>query len=198
MKYLFNFVALMLTVVSVAGAAGISNSTLHNLQTAYNGESNARAKYLEFAKKAEQEGYGQVASLFRAAAAAEQIHRTCEASVIKEMAATPRAKIALPPIKSTQQNLEDSASKGEAYERDTMYPQFIRQARTDGNNRAAQCFTYAQAAEAEHFNLFKAAARDLAQMKGAAGTYYVCTEGGYTMERLDVSKCPGGKHLELK
>jgi rubrerythrin len=130
MKYLFNFVALMLTVVSVAGAAANSNSTLHNLQTAYNGESNARAKYLKFAKKAEQEGYGQVASLFRAAAAAEQIHRTCEASVIKEMDATPQAKIALPPIKSTKQNLEDSASKGEAYERDTMYPQFIKQART--------------------------------------------------------------------
>jgi rubrerythrin len=188
----------MLTVVFVAEAAAISNSTLHNLQTAYNGESNARAKYLEFAKKAEQEGYGQVASLFRAAAAAEQIHRTCEASVIKEIGATPQAKIALPPVTSTKQNLEDSASKGEAYERDTMYPQFIRQARTDGNNRAAQCFIYAQAAEAEHFNLFNAAARDLAQMKGDAVTYYVCTEGGYTMARLDVSKCPDGRYLKVK
>ena len=198
MKYLFNFVALMLTVVFVAGAAATSNGTLHNLQTAYNGESNARAKYLEFAKKAEQEGYGQVASLFRAAAAAEQIHRTCEASVMNEMGATPQAKVALPPIKSTKQNLEDSASKGEAYERDTMYPQFIRQARTDNNNRAAQCFSYAQAAEAQHFNLFNAAARDLSQTKGSAASYYVCTEGGYTMARLDVSKCPDGRYLKVK
>jgi rubrerythrin len=198
MKYLFNFAALMLAVVSMARAVDISNSTLHNWQTAYDGESNARAKYLEFAKKAEQEAYGRVASLFRAAAAAEHIHRTCEASVIKEMGATPQAKIALPDIRSTKQNLEDSASKGEAYERDTMYPQFIKQARKDGNHRAAQCLTYAQAAEAEHFNLFNAAARELAQMKGGPATYYVCTEGGYTMARLDVSKSPGGKYLKVK
>jgi hypothetical protein len=78
--------------------------------------------------------------------------------------------------------LEDSANKGEGYERDTMYPRFIRQARKDANEEAAQCFTWARAAEAEHFKLFTAAARNLDQMKGGPRTYYVCSEGGYTME----------------
>ena len=49
-------------------------TTLDNLVTAYNGESNAHARYVEFAKKADEDGYGQVASLFRAAARAEEIH----------------------------------------------------------------------------------------------------------------------------
>ncbi len=198
MKYFVSFAALILTVASVAQAAHTANSTLHNLQIAYNGESNARAKYLEFAKQADREGYGRAAGLFRAAAAAEQIHRTCEAAVIKQMGATPQAKIELPPIKSTKQNLEDSANKGEAYERDIMYPKFISQARKDGSPNAAQCFTYARTAEAEHFKLFTAAARGLDQMKGGAATYYVCTEGGYTMPALNVAKCPGGSYEQVK
>jgi len=50
-----------------AAEAG-SKSTLDNLQTAYNGESNAEARYEAFAAKADEEGYKSVAALFRAAA----------------------------------------------------------------------------------------------------------------------------------
>jgi rubrerythrin len=181
-----------------ASTAETASKTLQNLQSAYNGESNAHAKYLEFAKHADSEGYGKVGSLFRAAAAAEEIHRTCEAAVIREMDATPQAEVKLPPIKSTKQNLEDSANKGEAYERDTMYPRFIRQARKDGNNEAVQCFDWARTAEAEHFKLFTAAARNLDKMQGGPTTYYVCSEGGYTMAKLNAAKCPGGKYEEVK
>src|ERR1019366_3341753 len=192
------FAIVGLAVSAIVFAQQAPNKTLANLQTAYNGESNANAKYLEFAKQADSEGYGKVASLFRAAAAAEQIHLTCEAAVIKEVGATPQAEIKTPPAKSTKQNLEDSANKGEGYERDTMYPRFIRQARKDGNKGATQCFTWARAAEAEHFKLFTAAARNLTQMKGGPATYYVCSEGGYTMAKLNASKCPGGKYEEVK
>jgi rubrerythrin len=47
-----------------------------NLQDAFAGESQANRKYLAFAKKADKEGYAQVARLFRAAAAAETVHAT--------------------------------------------------------------------------------------------------------------------------
>lgn len=53
-----------------------STETLQNLQTALNGERNAHARYLAFAEEADQEGYEAVASLFRAAAAAEEVHST--------------------------------------------------------------------------------------------------------------------------
>lgn len=187
-----------LALPHAASTAETAGKTLQNLQSAYNGESNAHAKYLEFAKKADSEGYGNVGSLFRAAAVAEDIHRNCEAAVIREMDATPQAEVKLPPVKSTRQNLQDSANKGEAYERDTMYPRFISQARKDGNNEAAQCFDWAKTAEAEHFKLFTSAARSLEKMRSSPTPYYVCSEGGYTMAKLNAAKCPGGKYQEVK
>ncbi len=48
--------------------------THENLIAAFNGESQASQRYLAFAKKADQEGYPQIARLFRAAAAAESVH----------------------------------------------------------------------------------------------------------------------------
>jgi rubrerythrin len=197
-KVVLILVAIGLAGIATARGADVSNKTLRNLQSAFNGESNAHAKYLDFAKQADSEGYGKVASLFRAAAAAEQIHLTCEAAAIREMSAMPQADVKTAPVKSTKQNLEDSANKGEAYERDTMYPQFIKQAHKDGSREAAQCFTWARAAEAEHFKLFSAAARNLDQMKGGPKTYYVCSQGGYTMAKLNAAKCPGGKYDEVK
>jgi len=48
--------------------------TVKNLKEAFAGESQANRKYLAFAKKADEDGYPQVAKLFRAAAEAETIH----------------------------------------------------------------------------------------------------------------------------
>ncbi len=47
---------------------------MENLAAAFAGESQANRKYLAFAKKAEEEGYPQIAKLFKAAAAAETVH----------------------------------------------------------------------------------------------------------------------------
>jgi rubrerythrin len=49
-------------------------ATMDNLQEAFAGESQANRKYLAFAKKAEKDGFAQVAKLFRAAAEAETVH----------------------------------------------------------------------------------------------------------------------------
>ena len=104
------------------------SKTLENLIAAFNGESNANAKYIEYAKKADEEGYQGVASLFRAAAAAEEIHFKNHAEVIKKLGGTPKADIQLPKILSTKENLVD-AIKGENYEHDVMYPDFLKSPR---------------------------------------------------------------------
>ena len=49
-------------------------ATMDNLKEAFAGESQANRKYLAFAKKAEEDGFAQVARLFRAAAEAETVH----------------------------------------------------------------------------------------------------------------------------
>ena len=179
-------VFLLLLAYAAIASAG---TTLQNLQAAYNGESNAHARYLAFAQKADQEGYAQAAALFRAAARAEQIHAANHAAVIKKMGAAPEAKIETPDVKSTKANLE-AAVKGETYERDVMYPDFLKQARAEGNKDAIQTFNYAKTAEAEHAKLYTAGAADPEKMKVKGAKYEVCTVCGYTVPKVDFSKCP--------
>ena len=50
------------------------SKTENNLKESFAGESQANRKYLAFAKKADEEGYPQVARLLRAAAEAETVH----------------------------------------------------------------------------------------------------------------------------
>ncbi len=52
------------------------SKTETNLHDAFAGESQANRKYLAWAKKAEQEGFKQIAKLFKAVAEAETIHAT--------------------------------------------------------------------------------------------------------------------------
>jgi hypothetical protein len=127
MKNSASIVALALLLFAVAIAAyatqnsATGDRTLQNLQTAFNGESNAHARYLAFAVKADQEGYGGVASLFRAAARAEEIHAANHLVEIKKLGGSAQAKIDSPVVKGTKENLE-AAVRGETYERDISIP----------------------------------------------------------------------------
>ena len=180
-----------MTISGLSNAGDTKNGkTMENLQAAFNGESNAHAKYLAYAEKADAEGYGRVASLFRAAASAEKIHLTNHARVIESMGGTPKAEIKLPEIKSTSDNLAE-AIKGESYERDTMYPDFLSQAKKDDNPDAVRTFTYAQAAEAEHARLYQKALNNLASWKAPKADFYVCPTCGYTVEgNPSFASCP--------
>lgn len=167
----------------------LNSKTLANLQEAFNGESNANAKYLEYAKKADAEGYGKVASLFRAAAFAEGVHLRNHAEVIKKMGGTPKAEIKLPEIKSTEENLK-AAITGETYERDTMYADFMIEARRTGNKNALRTFNFAKVAEDEHAKLYAQALTNLEQWKGGKTTFYVCQTCGFTTTDANLQKCP--------
>ncbi len=183
--------SILLPAAAVAGtktAEKSSSSTLENLQTAFNGESNARNKYLLFAKKAVEEGYGEVASLFRAAAKAEEIHANNHAVVIRKLGAEPKADIQAPEVKSTRENLE-AALAGEVFERDSMYPEFIAEAKEAKNSDALRTFTFAIKTEAEHARLYTEALSKLETLKGASKQYFVCAVCGYTTENLNFLRC---------
>jgi len=166
-----------------------AKTTLENLQTAFNGESNAHARYLAFATKADQEGFKAVASLFRAAAAAEDIHAKRHAKVIRKIGGSPVADIQKPDVKTTKENLE-AAMKGETYEKDVMYPEFLMQAKLENNRRAAKAFRFALSAEAEHAKLYAEALNAMDAWKDAPKTFYVCNECGFTTTVLPDPRCP--------
>jgi rubrerythrin len=183
--------SLLLPAAVVAGATqpkSDTTATVDNLQAAFNGESNARHRYSAFAEKADAEGYGKVASLFRAASRAEQIHAENHAAVLRNLGAEPKAKIETPEVNTTRENLA-AAIRGETYERDEMYPSFIEEARASKNAAAIKTFTYALKAEAEHARLYSQALENLDKLRGKPLTYYVCTVCGYTTEKLDFLRC---------
>ena len=164
-------------------------TTLENLQKAYDGESNARARYVECAKKAEEEGYGQVASLFRAVARSEEIHAGNHADVIKKMGGTAKADLKKPDVKSTKENLA-LALIGESFERDTMYPDFVKQAKAENNKDAAETFNYSLQCETGHAKLFQEALENIDQWKTGKKDFFVCGVCGNTVTKVDFEKCP--------
>ena len=90
-RFAYSLLALTLALIALPSGAAAATTTLDNLQAGFNGESNAHSRYLAFAEKADQEGYGEVASLFRAAAKAEEVHAANHAAVIKKMGGTAQA-----------------------------------------------------------------------------------------------------------
>ncbi len=148
--------------------------TEKNLQEAFAGESQANRKYLAFAKKAEEEGYPQVAKLFRAAAEAETVHAHNHLRVLGG-------------IKSTKENLE-AAISGESYEFQNMYPQMIEDAEAEGNDEARRTFVFANEVEKIHAELYRKALENLG--KNEEVDYYVCQVCGNTVEGSAPDTCP--------
>jgi rubrerythrin len=195
-----------IVVVSKSGAATTivpilpapaEKTTLDNLQTAFNGESNAHARYLVFAKKADTEGYGKAASLFRAAARAEKVHFTHHSKIIKELGGVPSAKIEPAAVKTTAENLE-TAMKGEIYESTVMYPEFLARAEKDRIRGAIDTFEDAGKAEAVHASLYKKALENLPEWEGKSQKFEVCTFCGNVVEKINFKDCPiCGKSKDL-
>lgn len=172
----------------MSSAAPAVSQTLKNLQTAFEGESNASARYTAFAAKAQEEGYLRVATLFRAAARAEQVHAANHAKVITRLGATPEATIAKTVVGTTADNLA-AAKQGEEYERDVMYPDFIRQAEAAGEAGAVRTFRLACEAEAVHATLYGEALANL-EAQRAAAVFYVCPFCGEVTDNVKQRSCP--------
>ena len=147
-----------------------------NLKEAFAGESQANRKYLAFAKKAEQDGFPNIARLFRTAAEAETIHAHGHLS-------------AMDGVKSTAENLE-AAVGGETYEYKEMYPPMLRQAEAE-NHKAKRMFGYAVKAEAVHAKLYQMALDAVRSGKDLSETkFYLCPVCGHIEMGNPPASCP--------
>jgi rubrerythrin len=143
-------------------------TTTDNLKDAFAGESQANQKYRAFAKKAEKEGFANIAKLFRTAAEAERIHAEGHLN-------------SLDGIGSTVENLQ-AAIDGETYEYTEMYPPMHDQAVKD-DHKAQRMFKYALDAEKIHADLYKIALEAAKQ--------------GKDLEVEDIYLCPVCGHIEF-
>ena len=163
-------------------------TTNDNLKDAFAGESQANQKYRAFAKKAEQDGFPNVARLFRTTAEAERIHAEGHLKGLGDIGAT-------------ADNLK-AAIEGETYEYTTMYPPMLEQAEAEGH-RARTMFGYAVKAEAVHAELYRRALEAVAQGKDLTELkFYLCPvcghiEFGVPPERCPICKTLGSKFVEV-
>lgn len=163
-------------------------ATLENLKAAFNGESNASAKYAIYAEAAAEQGYLGVASLFRAASRAETIHAGRHAAVIKAWGSDVTAEIGTYTGKSITEMLQDAVA-GETEEFTHMYPGFIQEADTRGFTDAVKSFTGAMKAEVVHAGLYKEALENLDGWKESR-TFAVCPVCGWTEVGIPTERCP--------
>jgi len=147
----------------------------NNLKEAFAGESQASMKYRAFALKADIDGYGQAARLFRATELAEMIHAHNHLKALGQLG-------------STEDNLQ-TGIEGETYEFSDMYPRFMADAEAEGDKDALRCFRFASDAERVHAELYKKYLSDL--KKGDADIdVYVCMVCGHVEEGDAPEACP--------
>ncbi|HNZ03879.1 MAG TPA: rubrerythrin family protein [Myxococcota bacterium] len=152
--------------------------TSDNLKEAFSGESQARNKYVAYARKAAIDGLPNVAKLFRAAADAEEVHAQ-------------RHWKALGMVRDTLQNLEDGLA-GETYEVEQMYPGFLAQAEKEQEISAAHAFKGALEAEKIHMTLYADAIAKVRETGKDIGEFrvYTCEVCGYTHVGDPIDRCP--------
>ena len=163
--------------------------TQANLKEAFAGESQANRTYLAYGDRAAKDGFGQVAKLFRAVAAAETIHAHAHLR-------------AMDGVKGTAENLQEAAA-GEKYEFEQMYPPMVATAEKEGNRRASISMRNAMEVEKVHHALFNQALGAVNDGKDLDDApIRVCPVCGHTVigdapDQCPVCKAKGEKFMEI-
>ena len=189
-------IAVAMLLQSFAGNSSNSKSvnagTLNyeNMKDAFKGETTASAKYAAYSKKAEEEGYHEIALLFKAASASEKIHANNHKAVLREGGQQAPSFTPEFTVKSTKENLKDAIA-GETYEITTMYPEFIVNANKAGNQFSLISLNYAYKTEQKHKPLYEKAlaALESNNVKSLPSVFYVCPTCGNTYDTKAPSRC---------
>lgn len=151
--------------------------TNDNLKSAFAGESQAHMRYTIFADKAEEEGFKNIARLFRAIAFAERVHATNHLNTLNG-------------INLTVDNL-NVAIEGERYEVNEMYPAYKAVAELQDEKRAINSTHYALEAEKIHEALYSEAKEAAKAGKDLSiGDIYICPVCGHTVVGKAPARCP--------
>jgi rubrerythrin len=163
---------------------------MQNMQDAFKGETTASAKYAAYSKKAEEEGFHEIAMLFKAASKSENIHANNHKVVLEEAGVVVGIITPEFTVKTTKENLQD-AIKGEGYEVSTMYPEFLINANKAGNQLAQVSLNYAYKTEQKHKVFYEKALAALENntVKSLPTVYFVCPTCGNTYDTKAPQRC---------
>ncbi len=144
------------------------------LREAYVGEAKAALRLSMFADRADQEGYPQIARLFRVIAFSEEIHGKRALRVLKE-------------IKTTEENLAESF-ESEKTVAEIAYDRFVKMAEQAGDKQALLHFSQSRDVEETHAKLYKQAMNHF--MEERQTVYHVCKVCGYVADGVLPEECP--------
>jgi rubrerythrin len=177
-------------IVLASAPLARSQTTLSELQLAFQRETNDNARYLTYARQADVEGLAEVAALFRAIARAEAIHAGNHAQIIRTMGATASALPEAVKCGATEENLQAAIANEERQQHRT-YPALVHRAKREYRSRIAERIQRLREAEGQHGILFSQALTTLRLSNPSSQRYYyVCPECGYTTEEITFDKCP--------
>ena len=166
----------------------VVGSTDDNLQNAFSNEMNGKERYKRAAQQADAEGYPGLAVLFRACAAAEQVHADRDVQAIAYTGKTARAVLERSLSLAAADQLRMAITQ-ETWEETQFYPALIARARAEHRTEAVRSLSFALAAEREHVRLLTAAQLTLDQ-RLPAKPLWVCPYCGRTVESVGFHTCP--------
>ncbi|MEW6079850.1 MAG: rubrerythrin [Thermodesulfobacteriota bacterium] len=155
--------------------------TARNLMLSFAGESQARNRYTYFSRRALEEGYVQIADIFRETADQECEHalrffKFFNGGEMEITGSFPSGVIA-----DTYANLT-AAADGERFEHTRLYPDFAQTARDEGFERAAETWEAIIVSERQHEKRYRELAANLLAGKTFARereTVWRCRNCGY-------------------
>jgi len=160
--------------------------TEQNLMEAFAGESKARNKYTFFASKAKEAGYVSLSQIYEETANNEKEHAKIWYKFLRGG-----------DISDTVKNLKDCI-ENEAYENNTMYPEFARIAEEEGFKEIAIIFKHVAEIEGLHKKRFQKFLKNIENnevFEKEEKILWECTKCGFHCNsKCAPEKCPVCSH----
>ena len=149
--------------------------TADNVHKAFVEEAKAHVRVLKFAERAEDDGFPQIAHMFRAVAVSERVHAGRHYGLLEGC------------VGDTDENLGRAfhSEKGIA---EVEYRRMLTEAHEDGEKVAALIFSQARDVEESHAGLYKRAMDHVIWERST--TYQICNVCGYVADGGAPDNCP--------
>ena len=169
------------------------SETERNLLTAFAGESQARNRYTYFAEQARQDGFVQIAAIFRETSNHEREHAKRFFKFLNGGEIEIRWSFPAGVIGTTYENLL-AAAAGERYEHTEMYPGFAEMAKKEGFPRVVEALDAIVVAEKQHEKRYLELAANVKEgrvFKREEVVLWRCLNCGYLHESNEAPEaCP--------
>ena len=167
--------------------------TEHNLLASFAGESQARSRYTLFAKKAEEEGYMQIAAIFRQTAEQELQHARQFFSMLEGGMVEITASYPAGVVGDTATNLAEAAA-GEHDEWGVLYEDFAKVAQDEGFPQIANAYKLIAKVEQMHEQRYLKLLEHLKSgmtFEDEQPVEWMCINCGFTiMAKAAPKRCP--------